>query len=170
MTANNQHLQQPAHSMFISSFSSFSDSFRNAPSHSSNNLHTPMNTNLNFNNKTTQFYPQTLNSEIQRNFSTLTYQKPFGNMSNERMIDPYNVGIVNDNRNPNQVESNLMNQINDRHIQRNQYANQNMNFLPPWKQESNPWWADDKTKMMNSNPLPNTPLMDDQSHSYFHYR
>lgn len=156
--------------MFVSSFSAFPDSFRTIPLQSSNNLHNPP-TNASFNNQNSQFYPQNFNSDIQRNFSTPMYQKPFISMSNDRIMDSYGANNVSDSTSPNVIDSGLMTPISDRQTQRNQYPNpSNLNFLPNWKQESNSWWVDDKHKAAKSTTVPGTPVMDDQSNSFFHYR
>lgn len=89
-------------------------------------------------------------------------------MSNDRVIEPFasNLNSSNESRSQNLIDTNLLPQIPDnRHLQRNQFANQmNVNFLPPWKQELNSWWIDDKQKVANSG------MIEDQSNSLFHYR
>lgn len=160
-------MPQPAHSMFLSSFPSYPEPFRTIP-HSSNSLLTQQST-VNFSNKNPQFYPQNLNADVQRNFANQLYQKPpFVSMSNDRVIEPFasNLNNSNESRSQNLIDANLLPQIPDnRHLQRNQFANQmNVNFLPPWKQEPNSWWIDDKQKVANSG------MIEDQSNSLFHYR
>lgn len=182
VSANNSQtpIQPAAHSMFISSFSgAFPDPFRTLPSRDLNpslNTTAPPQPNLNF-NKNSSFYTPNVNSSDQLNFSPIsapTFQKPFINMPNEMGLDIYGSnGGSNDNRNQNIIDCNLIAaSMNDRHVQRNQFQNQtNLNFLPPWKQESNPWWVDDKQqKMINTGPMSNTNIRDDQSNSFFHFR
>ncbi|XP_065208796.1 nonsense-mediated mRNA decay factor SMG7-like [Planococcus citri] len=179
---NSQTSLQPAtHSMFISSFSgAFPDPFRTLPPtrdlNAARNTTTPSQPNLNF-NKNSPFYTPTINPSDQLNFSPVTaptFQKPFIGIPNDMGLDIYGSnGATNDNRNQNVIDVNLMAaSMNDRHVQRNQFHNQtNLNFLPPWKQDSNPWWVDDKQqKMINSGPASNTNMIDDQSNSFFHYR